>query len=228
VTVLEARERSLTDAEQRLIDRQIRGLASQSVRQRRALSVGIVAVFVLWALTLVASDAPWWVVTAFWLVVGAVIVVWVHRDLRATGVVVDQMRIGLESARRHNRARVVDVRSRAFAEFEEVDDEGACYAFEVAGPRLVFIVGQQYYAEARFPSLDFSLVEILDESGGVASEHLEKRGPRAKPALVVPAATKLTLRPPEHLEVVEGSVVEVETIMAAWSASPESSPGPQP
>jgi hypothetical protein len=217
VTVLEARERPLTDAEQRLIDGQIRRLASQAVRQRRALGVGIVTIFVLWALTLAASDAPWFVVTAFWLVVGAVILAWVHRDLRSTRVVVDQMRVGLESARRHNRARVFDVRSRAYAEFEEVEDEGACYAFEIDGPRLVFIVGQQYYAEAKFPSLDFSLVEILDESGRVASEHLEKRGRRAKPARVIPAATKLALRPPEHLEAVEGSVDDVERILTAGS-----------
>jgi len=214
---LEARERPLTEAERRLIERQIRDLAGQSVRRRRSLSVGIIAVVVLWALTLAASDSPWMVVTAFWAVAGAVILLWVHRDLRSAGVAVDQMRVGLESARRRNTARVFDIRSRAFAELEEVEDEGACYAFEIDGPRLVFIVGQQYYAEAKFPSHDFSLVEVLDESGRAASEHIEKRGPRAEPARVIPAATKLGLRPPDHLEVLEGSVDDVETILIAGS-----------
>jgi len=52
------------------------------------------------------------------------------------------MAAGLQSALKKNAAEVYDVKSRAFAEFEEVEDEGACYAFELFDARLVFITGQ--------------------------------------------------------------------------------------
>ena len=108
------------------------------------------------------------------------------------------------SALTANAADVYDVRARAFVEFEEEEDEGACYAFEIDGPRLVFVSGQEFYPGARFPSLDFSLVYVVDEAGRTVDMLIDKRGARAKLAYTIPAARHVER--PEHLEVREGTI----------------------
>ncbi|HET9196538.1 MAG TPA: hypothetical protein VFO21_26870 [Vicinamibacterales bacterium] len=158
----------------------------------------------LWLLTLLASDAPWMVVTAFWLVTGGAIAVWVGRDMRQHASQFSGMAAGLRSALTANAAEVHDVRARAFVEFEEEEDEGACYAFEIEGPRLVFVSGQEFYSSARFPSLDFSLVYVLDEAGRTVDMLIDKRGARAKPAFTIPAVEHRER--PEHLEVRAGTI----------------------
>jgi hypothetical protein len=66
--------------------------------------------------------------------------------------------------------------------FEEIEDEGACYAFELEGGRVVFVAGQEFTESARFPSLDFSLVYPLVEQGRPVEMFIEKRGGKAAPA----------------------------------------------
>jgi len=159
---------------------------------------------------MLASDAPWTVVTAFWIVVGAGIALWVRRDMRAHAGQFDAIATGLRSALAANVAEVFDVRAKAFVEFEEVDDEGACYAFEIDGPRVVFVNGQEFYAGARFPSLDFSLVYLCDQAGRRVDMLIDKRGPKAAPTQTIPAARTQQIRRPEHLEVRAGSVDTLE------------------
>ena len=161
-------------------------------------------IVVLWLLTLLASDAPWVVVTAFWLVTGAGIAMWVGRDMRKHAGQFSDMAAGLQSALTANATDVYDVRARAFVEFEEQEDEGACYAFEIEGPRLVFVSGQEFYSGARFPSMDFSLVYVLDEAGRTVDMLIDKRGARAKPAFTIPAVEHRER--PEHLEVRAGTI----------------------
>ncbi len=141
---------------------------------------------ILWILTLVASDAPWPVVTGFWIVVGGGIVSWVGRDFRRLARDLGTMAEGLESALRKNAADVYDIRSRRFAEFEEFEDEGACYVFELDENRLVVLSGQEFYESAAFPSLDFSLVYVLDENEETADVFIDKRGPKAAPTKLFP------------------------------------------
>jgi hypothetical protein len=167
-------------------------------------------VLVLWILTVLASDAPVAVVTAVWLIVGGGITLWVRRDLRADAGQAAATIRGLESALRRNAADVFDVRARSFAEFEEIEDEGACYAFELEGGHLVFIAGQEFYGGARFPSLDFSLVYVLDEDGAAVDMLTDKRGAKAVPARTIPAAVKRELDMPDHLETRFGRIDDVE------------------
>jgi hypothetical protein len=160
-------------------------------------------------LTLLASDAPPMIVTAFWLVTGGVIALWVGRDMRQHASQFGDMAAELQSALTPNAADVYDVRARAFVEFEEEEDEGACYAFEIDGSRLVFVSGQEFYSSGRFPSLDFSLVYVLDEAGQAVDMLIDKRGPRAAPAFTIPAARQAER--PEHLEVRTGTIDTLAT-----------------
>ena len=58
-----------------------------------------------------------------------------------------------------------------------MEDEGACFAFQLEDrDEIVFLSGQEFYETAKFPSLDFSLVFPLDESGRRVDMLIERRG----------------------------------------------------
>ncbi len=212
--MLESFFRPLTPAEQRLLRARIRDLQSRLQRGPKALLVAPGISSILWVLTLALSDSPWLIVTAFWILLGSGITLWVRRDLRKDLGYLAEMRRGYESAYARNEAEVFPIRARSFVEFEEVEDEGACYAFEIEDDRLVFVVGQEFYPKAEFPSHDFSFVHIVDEEGRVVDTHIEKRGARAAAARTIPAATKLELEIPEHLEVLDGGPGEIEDLLS--------------
>ena len=186
---------------------------------RRATSaslwVGLGTIVLLWALTLIASDSPALIVTAFWLVVGAAIILAVRRSMQADGRQLQAVAAGLESALRRNLAEVYDIRATGFVEFEEIEDEGACYAFELPGDRLVFLQGQEFYGTAGFPSLDFSLVMPLDEAGRRVDMFIEKRGRKATPQRLLSAALKRDLEIPDDLELVSGTLERIEERLRA-------------
>ena len=213
---LEPDRRPLTESQRRLLQSRIRGFRA-SGRRARAASVPIVCgvIGVLWLLTIWASDAPWPIVTAFWIVVGGSIALWVRRDLGKDERRLGDMAAGLESALNANAADVYDIRARSFALFEEIEDEGACYAFELEGNRLVFVTGQEFYESARFPSLDFSLVYVVDEAGRTVDMVVEKRGGTAAPARTIPSTLKARIELPEHLEVRSGTLDTLEAVLAA-------------
>jgi hypothetical protein len=216
---LESFRRPLTPTEMRLLRAKIRSLSARC-RRASTIHLPIAAAFIvaLWLLTLVASNAPWLIVTMFWIVIGGIITLWVGRDLRRDAGAFEDMARSLDSALRRNAADVYDVRARRFAELEEIEDEGACYVFELEGGRLVFISGQEFYPGARFPSLDFSLVYVLDEHGHAPDMLIEKRGPRAAPAKLIPAAVKRKLELPDHLEIRAGRIDDLEDQLSVRSA----------
>ena len=206
---MDSHRRPLTVSEKRLLRTKAATLAATQRRASRAyplISGALVAL--LWLATIFASDAPWQVVTGFWTAIWIGITIWVQWDARKSGI--SAILPGLESALRRNEADVVDIRAASYVEFEEVEDEGACYAFELPDKRVVFISGQEFYPEAKFPSLDFSLVDVLDEAGRAVDMVIEKRGPKASPAYVIPAATKQRLEIPEHLEVRSIDITRLE------------------
>jgi hypothetical protein len=213
-SVLGCSRRPLTAAERRLIEAKARSLTAGGQRaSAKSLRIAGSTILVLWLLTLVASDASWPIVTAFWLVVGSGITLWVRRDIRKDAVHLEEMAGRLESSLRGNLADVYEIRANSFVEFQEIEDEGACYAFELDGNRFVFITGQEFYAGARFPSLDFGLVYVLDQRGETVDMFIDKRGAKARPARTIPADVKRQLELPGHLEVIVARLSELESCL---------------
>lgn len=182
VEMLEPSRRPLRESERRLLRARLAALESASASLPAAVLLPAAAVFaVLWSTTLMFSDAPVTVITAFWIVVGGAITYWVYREQRRDLLHVEPARRRLASALRRGEADTYDFRNSAIVEFEELEDEGACYAFQLADQRVAFLCGQEFYPHGRFPSRDFSLVYPLAEDGEAVDMVIEKRGPRAHP-----------------------------------------------
>ena len=214
--MFESSRRPLKPAETRFLQAKIKNLLGRGRRTSRLYFPIVAAItVVLWLVTILVADAPRLVITAFWLIVGTVLALWVARDARKEAAELQSMAQGLQSALRRNAADVYEVQARSFVEFEEIEDEGAAYAFELQDGRVLFISGQEFYPGAKFPSLDFSLVYFLDETGRTVDMQIEKRGPKAAPQRLVPAAIKERLEIPEHLETRPGGIAHLEDHLEA-------------
>ena len=208
---LESSRRPLKPAETRFLQAKIKNLSGQGRRTSKVyLPIVAAIIVVLWLVTILVADAPWYVITAFWFVAGAVLALWSARDAKKDAADLESRAQGLQSALRRNAADVYDVQAKDFVEFEEIEDEGASYAFELEDGRALFISGQEFYPGAKFPSLDFSLVYFLDEKSQTVDMQIEKRGSRASPQRLIPAAIKERLEIPEHLETRPGGIAHLE------------------
>ena len=207
-------ERPLTAPERQALSRRLDNARSQ--RRMALAKTGGASGLVcggLAVVTLAASTAPWWVVALFWSGLAAVLTLWIglpwHR-------LMGQQVASLDDAFQASQARVTRVQSRRVVEFEEEEDEGACYAFEHDAGASLFIVGQEFYEDDDFPCSDFSIVDLLGTGGQPVDTFIEKHGPKLTPERVVPAAVKRRLLIPEHLTVVPAPL---ETVEAALSRS---------
>ncbi|MCH8044001.1 MAG: hypothetical protein IID44_09820 [Planctomycetes bacterium] len=153
-------------------------------------------------------------ITIFWLSIGLGIFSWAYwsewRD--------SAKRIrSINSAVARNIASVVRIRSEEMIEFEEHEDEGACYAFQLDDDRIVFVSGQEFYRTARFPSTDFELIDIADEAGNLAETRIVKHGEPLAPVRTIASADARDLSIPFHLSVVSGRLEDIERILTTQS-----------
>lgn len=210
VEMLEPSRRPLRPAEARLLRARLAAFDAATASLPASVLLPGAAVFaVLWSSTLMLSDAPAALVTAFWVVVGGAITFWVHREQRRDLVGAEPTRKQLESALQRGEADVYHFRCRAFVEFDELEDEGACYAFELEDGRLAFLCGQEFYPRARFPSRDFSVVYPIDANDDAVDMYIEKRAPRAAPARLLSAADRERLDITTSLEVRGGRLEDL-------------------
>ena|SRR5215472_2164264 len=200
--------RALNKSEYRLLES---ALAFRQRRWQRGKIFGLIAlVIALGALCIATVVAPWQVSAVAW-TAGIVISVWSYSDVRRDILPIIRR---LESALQRNQARVVRIQSTAVVEFEEEEDEGAAYAFQLEGEKIVVISGQDFYPSAKFPNSDFSLVDILGEDGSVVEGTIAKQGTKLKPTRVIPAKVWRTLRVPDHLETIAGTLDHLEQLLA--------------
>jgi hypothetical protein len=164
------------------------------------------------AATILGKKGPaWYYALLFAALIAVPISLWSYLSIRPEFTAAARL---LESALRRNEAQVTRIQSDAMVEFEEEDDEGACYAFQLDNRRIVFISGQEYYPSARFPNTDFSLVDIYGDGGVLATSLIAKNGKRLKATRTVPARQKLGMKMPDSLQTVEGSLDQIEQILS--------------
>jgi hypothetical protein len=166
--------RALKPAERRLLAKKRRAHLKmvRRVGNREAI-YGALMFATLWLATVVASDNPLPDITAFWVVVGAIVL----GSSRFRDVAGDGWVVGVESALRADVANVYQVRATSFVEIDEADDEGGGFVFHLEGSdSLFFFYDAEQRRGERRPSLDFSVVEALDEKGNAISQWIEKRG----------------------------------------------------
>jgi hypothetical protein len=214
--VMTQTERPLSGAEQVQLATRLANARTESTRA--LLKTGGAAAIVcgvLGILTLLASDAPRALIAAFWVVLWLVFTLWIGLPWRR--LMRSQVRM-FEEAIRANRTREIRLQATRVVEFEEEEDEGACYAFDHDGNAAVFIIGQEFYEDDDFPNTDFSMVEILGERGQPIDVLLTKRGQKLQPERVVPAEVKNRLELPAHLTIVPGTLDRIEASLLQHAA----------
>ena len=206
--------RQLTQTEVRALRRRMSVVSKQRIAEGKvALVVGPVIIGGLWLWTILAdSDMPWLFPTIFWLAIGSLIMLLVACDIRRDAT---ERILAFESAIEADVADDIRITSSDVLEFEELGDLGAYWAFQVEPETIVFVCGQAFYRSARFPNTDFSIVQIDDANGQLVELRIRKRGDRLGPKDVIPSSEWQTWRWPEHLEVLDGRLDEMRTLLDA-------------
>jgi hypothetical protein len=119
----------------RRLDRET-SAATTVVFRTGAATASVCVLLALW--TLAASDAPRSIVIAFWSVLAVLLTLWIAAPQRRSRA---RQAAALSDALRANRARELRIQSSRVVEFEEIEDEGACYAFEADNARVLFVCG---------------------------------------------------------------------------------------
>lgn len=178
---------------------------------RRFLIAMIIMLGVFSGLTmLVAASSPI-VITLFWIGVGVVISLWIFIENRLR---FSNRKKSLEEALDRNEADIVHIKSTEMIEFEEIEDEGAGYAFQVDDDYIVFVEGQNFYSSANFPNDDFEIVHIYDYAGKLVDMFIDRHGNNLMPNRKISSKVKKRLRQFKHLETVEGKLSNLETILS--------------
>jgi hypothetical protein len=216
--VLETNERPLNAGERDQLTARLQNARSESSKALLKTGGASAAVCgVLMLLTLRFSDAPVAAVVGFWALMTLLFTLWIGMPWRR--LMRGQIPI-LEDALAANRARELRLRSNRVVEFEEVEDEGACYAFDRDGSSSIVITGQEFYEDDDFPNTDFSLIEVLGTSGTAVDVLLAKSGRKLTPERVIPASVKNAFELPDHLEVLPAPLDRIESALRRRSVPP--------
>jgi hypothetical protein len=216
-------ERPLNDSEARRLRRRVTAARNQRPRYWDKWnwfpSIGCFGLITLLALLAESFDRrplPWLVFEIVGSVLGAAIVViatWKWRD--SLKVHVARLR-DLESALRANVAREERVEAPAMIAFEEVEDHGLSFAYQVEPDLVLFLSIGQEYAWARRVRCDaFSIVTI----GGYEA-YVAKRGGPLVPVRMISAETQRELGLLSvPVGTFPGRLDNIEEILKAYAAS---------
>jgi hypothetical protein len=100
----------------------------------------------------------------------------------------------LEGAIRANRAIEDRIEAPAMISFEEIEDEGLSYAYQVEPNVVLFLsIGQEYELDRRVRCDAFSIVQILGPKDLVFDSYVAKHGMPLSPARVISAEEQKAL-----------------------------------
>jgi hypothetical protein len=204
---LSSNQRKCTASERKLLSRHRSELIKAKRQQRKKVILTSLSIFgTLALLSCLSNPGDAIVIIAFWLIVGIVISLWIYiPGQRGLSKSIERYDLAIDSSMADDSPIV----SKRYWEIEEREDEGACYAFELLSRQVVFLSGQEYYANRKFPSLDFSLVAIKDNHGDEVEMLIQSRGPKVPPEKKLDAIIKSEYNIPDHGTIIDGTLEEV-------------------
>ena len=179
----------------------------------------------MWTLCLIGylagKDPPEWGFLLFMMLVpGAFLTYLLWRDGPNGNGDLGQRLRRMRDALEKGKAREVRITAAKVAEAEEIEDEGACFFFEVSTAQIVALQGQSYYATKRFPNSDFRLISIVDSSGTEVDFQIRNRGQKLVPIWTLNPAEKERILSALHLDdiaVMPCRLVELRAYLSAQS-----------
>lgn len=201
--------RPLAEAEERRLRRRLaRHRLPLSSPRYWLVGVGIAGVF--WGLTVLTSGLVFWP-TVVWLAVAILMPLWIgwdeHRSDRAR-------RWAIESALAGDRVEEIRVATTEAVAFEEVEDLGEFWAFQVEPDRILFF-GPRQDLPRGFPTTDFAYAEIRDARGNVVDARFKLRGDALTPVRRISADAQCGLELPRDLELLEGRLDRLESLVSS-------------
>lgn len=186
-------ERKLNDKEIRLLKLRVRRYEKQIRPLYRVLLIcgllgyGTTGLIVLAGNLLSVNKTPLWFTLLIFAGIGTLLFISVSRSILRQDKYNRTMVYSINDALQNGTVVEEIVKSERMIEVQELEDEGACYLFEVEDKKLHLLFGQEYYPGTKFPSTDFSLIQILDSKKNPVEFFIEKRGEKLKPYRTIPA-----------------------------------------
>lgn len=215
---MEKTVRLLNEKERRLLSSALawRIRRVKSLR-RRMIVIGLVLFAAFSGVMIIATIADkkgpaWYYTCLIGAAIASPIALWSYLSIRPKFMTDVHL---FESALRRDEACVIRIQSDAMVEFEEEEDEGACYAFQLNDRQIVIVSGQEFYPSAKFPNTDFSLVTVHGDGGVLAASFIEKNGSKLRALKKIPARQKSRFKIPNSMEIVEGNVDHIEHIFSS-------------
>jgi hypothetical protein len=213
-------ERKLNDKEIRLLKLRVRGYEKQIRPLYRVLLIcgllgyGTTGLIVLAGNLLSVNKTPLWFTLLIFAGVGTFLFVSVClstiRQDKQNRVMISI----LSDALQYGTVVEETIKSDRMIEVQELEDEGACYLFEVEDKKLLLLFGQEYYPGTKFPSTDFSLIQILDSKKNPVEFFIEKHGEKLKPYRTIPAKDRLKQMIPYDQKFINCGIDELDEHLA--------------
>lgn len=209
-------ERKLNDKEIRILKLGIRGYEKQVHPLYRVILIsgllgyGTTGLIVLAGNLLAVNKTPLWFTILIFAGIGTLLFVSVCRSTLRQDKQNRVMICTLSDALQNGTAVEEIVKSDRMMEVKELEDEGACFLFEVEDKKLLLLFGQEYYPGTKFPSTDFSLIQILDSKKNPVEFFIEKRGEKLKPYRTIPAKDGLKQIIPYDQKFINCGIDELE------------------
>ncbi len=211
--------RSLNDKEIRFLKSRVYKLekklkpAATIILTQGCIGFGIAA-FLCGLGFLTAKDKPpvWFLGILFFLP-GLIWTLWFSKDALKEHQWREQTLTRLKDALAYDQARIERITCERMIEIEEREDEGAGYLFEVEPHKLFLLSGQEYYAGPKFPSTDFTLIDILDSKEHAVHSIIEKNGAKLKPYRIISAKDKIKELIPYENKILNCAIEDLEEFL---------------
>lgn len=200
--------RALTETEERRLRRRLLVHEGRRPSLRKPALAALGVCGALWILTVLASKLILWPTLA-WVSVGTGLTFWIWGDERRRHTASHRR---LKTALSANRVEEITIGATEVVEFEEIEDLGASWAFQVEPDAIVFVRSQDL--PRGFPSTDFSMTFVQDGGGEVVDGGIALRGEKVLPVRRVSVAVQRGMRLPATLELLPGRLADLENLLA--------------